>query len=90
VAVVSGGNIDAAVFAQLLLDTRPRPPRPPRRRAADPFTAEAPASRPALPPVAPATGPAFANATPGRSATAAVPLPGIAATFSKTPEGSLP
>jgi hypothetical protein len=35
VAVVSGGNIDAAVFAQLLLDTRPRPPRPPRRRAAD-------------------------------------------------------
>lgn len=41
VAVVSGGNIDAAVFAQLLLDTRPRPPRPPRRRAADPFTAGA-------------------------------------------------
>lgn len=36
VAVVSGGNIDAAVFARLLLDTRPRPPRPPRRRAADP------------------------------------------------------
>jgi threonine dehydratase len=33
VAVVSGGNIDAAVFGQLLLDTRPRPPRPPRRRA---------------------------------------------------------
>lgn len=51
VAVVSGGNIDAAVFAQLLLETRPRPPRPPRRRAADPFTA---------------------------------------ATFSRTPEGSLP
>ena len=90
VAVVSGGNIDAAVFAQLLLDTRPRPPRPPRRRAADPFTAEAPASRPAISPVAPTTGTAFANATPGRSATAAVPLPGIAATFSKTPEGSLP
>jgi threonine dehydratase len=90
VAVVSGGNIDAAVFAQLLLDTRPRPPRPPRRRAADPFTAEAPASRPAPSPVAPTTGSAFANATPGRSATAAVPLPGIAASFSKTPEGSLP
>ena len=90
VAVVSGGNIDAAVFAQLLLDTRPRPPRPPRRRAADPFTAEAPASRSAISPVAPTTGTAFANATPGRSATAAVPLPGIAATFSKTPEGSLP
>jgi threonine dehydratase len=32
-AVVSGGNIDAAVLAQLLSDVRPRPPRKPRRRA---------------------------------------------------------
>ena len=88
VAVVSGGNIDAAVFAQLLLDTRPRPPRPPRRRSADPFAADAPSSRPALPPAATA-GTGFANASPGRSATAALPLSGAAATFSKTPEGSL-
>ncbi|KAF1712066.1 serine/threonine dehydratase [Pseudoxanthomonas kalamensis DSM 18571] len=31
-AVVSGGNIDAAVLAQLLSEVRPRPPRKPRRR----------------------------------------------------------
>lgn len=31
-AVVSGGNVDAAVLAQLLSDVRPRPPRRPRRR----------------------------------------------------------
>lgn len=31
-AVVSGGNIDAAVLAQLLNDVRPAPPRKPRRR----------------------------------------------------------
>ena len=90
VAVVSGGNIDAAVFAQLLLDTRPRPPRPPRRRAADPFTAGASAPTPPLSPSVPSGGTAFANASPGRSATAATPLPGAAAPFSKTPEGSLP
>lgn len=90
VAVVSGGNIDAAVFAQLLLDTRPRPPRPPRRRAADPFTAGASVPMPPLSPAAPTAGTAFANASPGRSATAASPLPGDAAAFSKTPEGSLP
>jgi threonine dehydratase len=82
VAVVSGGNIDAAVFAQLLLDTRPRPPRPPRRRAADPFTSNAA-------PAAAASASVFANASPGRSATAAVPLPGTAVSFPKTPEGSL-
>jgi threonine dehydratase len=33
--VVSGGNIDAAVLAQLLSDVRPRPPRKPRRRAVE-------------------------------------------------------
>jgi threonine dehydratase len=32
-AVVSGGNIDASVLAQLLSDVRPRPPRKPRRRS---------------------------------------------------------
>ena len=31
-AVVSGGNVDAGVLAQLLCDVRPRPPRKPRRR----------------------------------------------------------
>ncbi len=31
-AVVSGGNVDAGVLAQLLRDVRPRPPRKPRRR----------------------------------------------------------
>ena len=30
-AVVSGGNIDAAVLSGLLADIRPRPPRPPRK-----------------------------------------------------------
>ncbi len=34
-AVVSGGNIDAAVLAKLLSEVRPRPPRKPRRRSAD-------------------------------------------------------
>ena len=34
-AVVSGGNIDAMVLAQLLSDIRPRPPRKPRRRASE-------------------------------------------------------
>src|SRR5690606_22476132 len=34
-AVVSGGNIDATVLAQLLSDVRPRPPRKPRRRNAE-------------------------------------------------------
>jgi len=39
-AVVSGGNIDAAVLAGLLADVRPRPPRKPRRRTKDePFAA---------------------------------------------------
>ncbi len=42
-AVISGGNVDAAVLAQLLSDVRPRAPRRPRRR-----TREAPA-RDALP-----------------------------------------
>ena len=34
-AVVSGGNIDATVLAQLLSDVRPRPPRKPRRRTVE-------------------------------------------------------
>ena len=37
-AVVSGGNIDAAVIAQLLSEVRPRAPRRPRRRTALPPT----------------------------------------------------
>lgn len=35
-AVVSGGNLDAAVLAALLRDVRPRPPRKPRRRTREP------------------------------------------------------
>jgi threonine dehydratase len=34
-AVVSGGNIDAAMLARLLSEVRPRPPRKPRRRTAE-------------------------------------------------------
>jgi threonine dehydratase len=41
-AVVSGGNIDAAVLAGLLADVRPRAPRKPRRRAHEDTTAKAP------------------------------------------------
>lgn len=45
-AVVSGGNIDAVVLAQLLSEVRPRVPRKPRRRARDPV----PDLRSAFPP----------------------------------------
>lgn len=41
-AVVSGGNIDAAVLAGLLADVRPRAPRKPRRRVHEDTTAKAP------------------------------------------------
>ncbi|HEY0502407.1 MAG TPA: threonine dehydratase [Lysobacter sp.] len=40
-AVVSGGNIDATVLAQLLCDVRPRAPRKPRRRTQEPVTPDA-------------------------------------------------
>ena len=44
-AVVSGGNIDAAVLARLLAEVRPRAPRKPRRRAAPaPAAPQAPRS----------------------------------------------
>lgn len=43
-AVVSGGNIDAAVLAGLLTDIRPRPPRRPRRRPASPRATAPPAA----------------------------------------------
>lgn len=53
-AIVSGGNIDAAVLAGLLADVRPRAPRKPRRRVHEDAIAK-PATRPArvttLPPV---------------------------------------
>lgn len=52
-AVVSGGNIDALVLAQLLADIRPRPPRKPRRRASE-------RTRPPLPTVL-ATSPISAS-----------------------------
>jgi threonine dehydratase len=40
-AVVSGGNLDAAVLARLLSDVRPRPPRRPRRRTREAPTRDA-------------------------------------------------
>lgn len=43
-AVVSGGNIDAAVLAQLLSDVRPAAPRKPRRRAPEPEPGRLPPS----------------------------------------------
>ncbi|MCD9006234.1 threonine dehydratase [Luteimonas sp. XNQY3] len=48
VAVVSGGNVDAGVLAQLLSDVRPRPPRKPRRRLRETAT-EVPAIATAAP-----------------------------------------
>jgi len=54
-AVVSGGNIDAAVLARLLSDVRPRAPRKPRRRTSPlhPLEpADIPADIPAADPVA--------------------------------------
>ncbi|MBW8824282.1 MAG: threonine dehydratase [Xanthomonadales bacterium] len=38
-AVVSGGNVDAGVLAQLLCNVRPRAPRKPRRRVQEPLPA---------------------------------------------------
>lgn len=50
-AVVSGGNIDAAVLAQLLSDVRPRAPRKPRRRTRElhPQEPSSPAAAPSMP-----------------------------------------
>ena len=62
-AVVSGGNLDAAVLAQLLRDVRPQPPRKPRRRARD-AKAHARLMPPVARPVVPAAGPARRTATP--------------------------
>lgn len=63
-AVVSGGNLDAAVLAGLLSEVRPRPPRKPRRRARErlPQPAARKASLPA------ALYPAVAQAPPARAA----------------------
>jgi len=47
-AVVSGGNVDAAVLATLLSEVRPRPPRKPRRRARERLPLPA-ARQPSLP-----------------------------------------
>ncbi|WP_331487970.1 threonine dehydratase [Luteimonas endophytica] len=41
-AVVSGGNLDAAVLSRLLAEVRPRPPRRPRRRRREAVAAPAP------------------------------------------------
>ena len=54
-AVVSGGNLDAGVLAQLLSDVRPRAPRRPRRRHREP---SAPLSlEPAIATITPASIP---------------------------------
>lgn len=55
-AVVSGGNIDASVLAQLLSDVRPRPPRKPRRRSRE--------GEPALSPPAQAASPSSLSQAP--------------------------
>ncbi|PBJ83916.1 serine/threonine dehydratase [Lysobacteraceae bacterium NML93-0399] len=54
VAVVSGGNVDAGVLAQLLSEVRPRAPRKPRRRVREPV-AEVPAIAAVIPTVPAAT-----------------------------------
>ncbi|KIQ97865.1 Threonine dehydratase [Lysobacter sp. A03] len=51
-AVVSGGNIDASVLAQLLSEVRPRAPRRPRRRSRD---IAPPTHTPAVRPLSPAS-----------------------------------
>ena len=45
-AVVSGGNIDAAMLANLLSEVRPRAPRKPRRRTAELVPPDPPKPRP--------------------------------------------
>jgi threonine dehydratase len=57
-AVVSGGNLDAGVLAQLLSDVRPRTPRRPRRRFRE-------AAMPASAPMPPMPAPAQAHAEAG-------------------------
>jgi len=58
-AVVTGGNVDAAVLAQLLCDVRPPAPRKPRRRIR-----EANIYKRLMPPVARACAPAAGLANP--------------------------
>ena len=52
-AVVSGGNIDATVLANLLSEVRPRPPRKPRRRNSERLRSQRSQSPEASPPTAP-------------------------------------
>ena len=66
-AVVSGGNVDAAVLAQLLRDVRPQPPRKPRRRARD-AKAQARLMPPVARPVVPAAGAVRQTASPPATA----------------------
>jgi threonine dehydratase len=91
-AVVSGGNIDAAVLAGLLADVRPRAPRKPRRRAHDDAGIKPAVARPAAAKQVARTGraatlspvvarPAFAPATAAAAAAAAA----SAASTSPTP-----
>ncbi len=65
-AVVSGGNLDAGVLAQLLSDVRPRAPRRPRRRHRE--TAAMASVEPAI-----ATLHPTASTSPSRTSTAPAP-----------------
>ncbi len=92
-AVVSGGNIDAAVLAGLLADVRPRAPRKPRRRAHDDAGIKPAAVRPAVAKQVARTGraatrspvvarPVFAaSATAAHTATATVSPPSTLEAF---------
>ncbi|HEY0333649.1 MAG TPA: threonine dehydratase [Stenotrophomonas sp.] len=65
-AVVSGGNIDAAVLSNLLSEVRPRPPRKPRRRSNERLRSARAlvgqeATKDAAPPPTPLSRPAIAQ-----------------------------
>ena len=81
-AVVSGGNVDAGVLAQLLCDVRPRPPRKPRRRAQD-ARMQARLTQPAATrPATPAAG--HINTPPRRAISGTAPTRSTAASLRRT------
>lgn len=65
-AVVSGGNIDAAVLATLLSEVRPRPPRKPRRRSSERLRSQ----RSTSPPAPTASAPSLPSASASKPAIA--------------------
>lgn len=78
-AVVSGGNIDAAVLAGLLSDIRPRAPRKPRRRGPDAVLNTTTAAIQAASPATAQAGAATFTSIPTGSATARKPTDHIVA-----------